>query len=380
MINTDEQYKYFAFISYNSKDWKWGRTLQRKLENYTLSKEICKKHGLKRTPMRPIFFAPSDIQSGGLNAELEKRLQASRNLIVICSPNSAKSTWVGKEIEFFHKLGRTDNIHFFIVDGIPNSGNPDTECYNPILKELDIPEILGANIHEANVSPWPWIRKERAYVQLITKLLGIEFDTIWKRHQRQLAESFGWWFAGIAAILAIIFYVWYSTLPVDINVKLNEASYVNNQLPPMTNAVLSITLDNETKTDTVKDIATGTLFKNIPSRLIGTEVNFKVKCQDFNDVDTTILLAPEITINIYRDASVYGNVHFRLWDVARERALSNTTVEIDGVEAVSDENGNVSVYIPIEKQKSHYSLKTSFSDDVYTIYMPCGDYNAILIE
>ena len=31
----NSNYKYFAFISYNSKDIKWGKRLQRKLEEYT---------------------------------------------------------------------------------------------------------------------------------------------------------------------------------------------------------------------------------------------------------------------------------------------------------------------------------------------------------
>lgn len=63
-----------------------------------------------------MFFAPTDIQPGGLTAELQERLKASQNLIVICSPHSAKSKWVGQEITFFHSLGRTEHIHFFIVE------------------------------------------------------------------------------------------------------------------------------------------------------------------------------------------------------------------------------------------------------------------------
>ena len=122
--------------------------------------------------MKPVFFAPTDIQPGDLTEELKERLKASRNLIVVCSPNSARSEWVGKEIAFFHQLGRTQQIQFFIVNGIPHSGNPETECFNPIVNELGLPEILGANIHE-KIHRWPWLNKERAYVQLITKLLGV---------------------------------------------------------------------------------------------------------------------------------------------------------------------------------------------------------------
>ena len=123
----EQQYKYFAFISYSSKDVAWGKRLQKKLEHYRMPAMLCSERGWERRPMNPVFFAPTDIQPGGLSQELQKRLEASRHLIVICSPASAKSEWVGREIEYFHQLGRADNIHFFIVEGRPHSGDPQTE-------------------------------------------------------------------------------------------------------------------------------------------------------------------------------------------------------------------------------------------------------------
>ena len=172
----EQEFKYYAFISYNQKDTEWGKRVQRKLEHYRMPATLCSERGWKRKPINPVFFAPTDIQPGGLTEELQERLRASRNLIVICSPNSARSEWVGKEIEYFHSLGRTENIHFFIVDGIPHSGDPETECFNPVIEKLNLPEILGANVNE-KVHRWAWLNKERAYVQLVSKLLGVEFDT-----------------------------------------------------------------------------------------------------------------------------------------------------------------------------------------------------------
>lgn len=106
------QFKYFAFISYSSRDTKWGKRIHKKLESYSMPATLCNQHGWKRKPLKPIFFAPYDIQPGGLADELKDRLRQSRNLIVICSPNSAQSYYVGQEIEYFHQLGRTKNIHF----------------------------------------------------------------------------------------------------------------------------------------------------------------------------------------------------------------------------------------------------------------------------
>ncbi len=79
----------FAFISYSSQDQAWGKRLQRKPERYRMPATLCGERGWKRRPMDPVFFAPTDIQPGGLTAELQERLRASRNLIVLCSPRSA---------------------------------------------------------------------------------------------------------------------------------------------------------------------------------------------------------------------------------------------------------------------------------------------------
>ena len=57
------QYKYFAFISYNSRDIKWGKRLQKKLEHYRMPATLCSERGWVRTPIKPVFFAPTDIQS-----------------------------------------------------------------------------------------------------------------------------------------------------------------------------------------------------------------------------------------------------------------------------------------------------------------------------
>ena len=375
----EQQFKYFAFISYNSKDTEWGKKIQRKLEHYRMPTTLCSQHGWKRTPINPVFFAPTDIQPGGLSEELQERLKASQNLIVICSPNSAKSEWVGKEIEFFHNLGRTKNIHFFIVEGSPHSGNPDTECFNPVIDKLGLPEILGANIHE-KIYRWSWLNKERAYVQLISKLLGVEFDTIWQRHKRRLVQkAVAWTLAGIAVICAL-FFVWRANRPVNVTLKLNEASVHNDNLPPLQNAIVTLYLDNETKIDSIKSLDNELNFNNIPHNFLNKQVRMTVSCQDCLSLDTTVVLAPSLTLNLFRDPTVYGNVHFLLWNPEDEVAVANETVNIAGYEAVSDENGYVNLFIPLEKQQHYYLVKASRPLYNDTLTMPCGDSYGILIK
>ena len=379
MVNKNKRFKYFAFISYNSKDTEWGKKVQKKLEHYRMPATLCSEHGWERTPIKPIFFAPTDIQPGGLTEELQERLQSSKNLIVICSPNSAKSEWVCKEIEFFHQLGRTKQIHFFIVDGIPHSGNEDTECFNPIVDTIGLPEILGANINE-KIYRWPWMNKERAYVQLISKLLGVEFDAIWQRHKRLLIKKLTAWAIGIIAVLSALVGVWVNNQPVDVEVNLNEVSVHNNNLPPLSDAIVTITLDNETKTDTIHSLKTSAIFTNIPHRYINNKVRVTMECQYFLAVDTTIMLSRAFSIDIQRDPEVYGNVHFRFWNPDTEQTSANTEIDVDGHPAKSDENGYVSLSIPLEEQKTSYPISSAITlvDDIITL--PCGPDDVILFQ
>ena len=373
------EFKYFAFISYSSKDTEWGKRLQRKLEHYRMPATLCHEHGWERTPIKPVFFAPTDIQPGGLNEELQERLRASKNLIVICSPHSAKSEWVGKEIEFFHQLGRTKQIHFFIVDGQPHSGDPDTECFNSIVETLGLPEILGANIHE-KIYRWPWLNRERAYVQLISKLLDVEFDAIWQRHKRLLVQKMAAWTVGVVLVLAALAGVWFTNQPADVEVRLNEESIHNPHLPPLQNAVVSLTLDNETKTDTIRSMEATTLFRNIPHRCMNKKVRATLTCRDFTDIDTTFVLTKDIMLNICREPSVYGKVHFRLWNPDKEAPVTNTEIRIDGQSVTSDNEGTVSLSIPLQHQKQQYHIDSPIPLIHDTIYMPCGADDVILVK
>ena len=374
---TDQAYKYFAFISYNAKDTDWGKKLQKKLEHYKMPSTLCSEHGWERKPIKPVFFAPTDIQPGGLSEELQERLKASRNLIVICSPNSAKSEWVGKEIEFFHSLGRTKNIHFFIVDGTPHSGNPETECFNPVIDKLGLPEILGANIHEKVYSS-PRLNKERAYVQLISKLLGVEFDAIWQRHKRMLVRKALAWTIGTLAVITALIVVWRSNQPYDIKLQLNEASFQNDNLPLLKDAVVTLYFDNETKTDTIHALNDIMVFNNIPHRFLNKPLRVSVTCRDFMSLDTTLPATQSIMINLYRNPTVYGDIHFKLWNPEQEIAESQAILSIAGMETTSDENGNVALFVPLEKQRKSYHIESSLALYSDTIYMPCGENDVVL--
>lgn len=317
---------------------------------------LCSVHGWQRKPLKPVFFAPTDIQPGGLTAELQERLKASRHLIVICSPNSAKSEWVGKEIAYFHSLGRTNNIHFFIVDGTPHSGNEETECFNPVIDTLGIPEILGADIH-AKAHRWPWLNRERAYVQLITKLLGVEFDSIWQRHKRMLVRKVSTFTVAVILVSFAIFMVWKTNRPFNQRMCLVEVSAPNANLPQMDSAIVTLTLNNEEKKIAVCKFGNEFSFNNIPAQFRNTKMPIKVKATGYWPLDTAIILNGTIYLPLRRD-NTFAIYNGQIVD-NNGSPVSGVQVHILDFKTETNDSGCYYIYIPVEKQRRTNTMTLS---------------------
>ena len=169
--------KYFAFISYKREDEKWAKWLQHKLEHYKLPSNLNGRTDLPKE-IRPIFRDQSELAGGVLADEINKALANSKYLIVICSPRAAQSVWVGKEVQTFIDLGRTDKIIPFIIGGMAHAQNPEEECFPLAL--LNLPpdqELLGINIDEMG--------RDAAAVKVVAQMFGLKFDALWQRYERE---------------------------------------------------------------------------------------------------------------------------------------------------------------------------------------------------
>ena len=71
--------------------------------------------------IRPVFRDRDTLTAGVLNDELRSHLEASKYLVVICSPHSAQSQWVSDEVKAFIEMGRLDRIVPFIIEGSPKN-------------------------------------------------------------------------------------------------------------------------------------------------------------------------------------------------------------------------------------------------------------------
>ena len=113
-------YKNKAFISYRHtpRDIATAQLVQKKLEQYRIPREIASTKGIKR--IGRIFLDQTDL--GGkpdLTKELQKELDDSEYLIVICSLDTNGSRWVKEEIAYFLKHHPASGILPVISEGDP---------------------------------------------------------------------------------------------------------------------------------------------------------------------------------------------------------------------------------------------------------------------
>jgi WD40 repeat protein len=206
----DQNKEYFAFISYKREDEDWAKWLAHELEHYHLPLTLNGRDDLPKD-LRPIFRDIDELSVGNLPQQINQALENSKNLIVICSPNVAKhSEWVDKEIEAFIKMGKIDRIFPFIIEGVPFAKNGEEECFPKALRDLpQKDEKIAANVSEYKDRPQRLCKdcplpkdtnhhnrgnindkgRDAAVVKIVAGMLGLNFDTLWQRYEKEKAEE-----------------------------------------------------------------------------------------------------------------------------------------------------------------------------------------------
>lgn len=126
--------RYSAFISYRHADntqegRRWAEWLHRGLERYVVPPDLIGTENLRKEPIRdslyPIFRDEDELPANAdLATGIRAALEVSDYLIVLCSPRSAISPWVRKEVREFRELGRSDRILAIIIAGETNADDP----------------------------------------------------------------------------------------------------------------------------------------------------------------------------------------------------------------------------------------------------------------
>ncbi len=179
--------EYFAFISYSRKDKKVANWLHFKLENYEYPRLIVNEsqRPSHEKYLRPIFLDTKDMQveERPFTDRIKAALDHSRFLLLICSKDSAKSTYVEKEIDYF--LKNHDYNYSLIVPLFIDEVHSDT-----------VPKaLLGTTIMSRHFPIYNMQLNEKSeansycFYQIAAYLLGVNFPDIYNRYEVQLKNQ-----------------------------------------------------------------------------------------------------------------------------------------------------------------------------------------------
>lgn len=345
----EKEFEYYAFISYKSEDDRWAKWLQRKLEGYRLPTIIANEKPELPKKIDPVFRYVTSIDLGVLSEVIKKGLQKSNYLIVICSPLSAKSKWVGNEIREFIEQGKKDKIILFIVDGEPYSDD-ERECYHPVIKE-EFPEMLGVNVYEEGDES-KYFKKQKAYIKVVSALLNVSCDSLWPREKKRIIRnriiSISVSLLMLLSLVGVSMYQKKINQPFNVRVSLQETTPRNENLP-FENGNVYLCYDNDTLvSNTIQNYDDIVEFPHIPGKYRRKTATIWFEMYGYNKVYNVVTLTPGLILPISRD-DTYGLVKGKIFSFSG-RPICDASISIGGKEMHSDSNGMFEVRFDFHEQ------------------------------
>jgi tetratricopeptide (TPR) repeat protein len=193
---------YFAFLSYSHSDSKDADWLHEELERFRVPSTLRGRvtaNGVVPKRLTPIFRDQHDLAAADdLNEEICDALEASRCLLVLCSPAAARSKWINVEIETFRRIHPEGCIIAAVIAGEPLAsdipGREAEECFPPALvakyNRRGRPtgkktEPLAADLREGKGG------RRIGFLKIVAGMLGVGLDELVQREttrrHRQLA-------------------------------------------------------------------------------------------------------------------------------------------------------------------------------------------------
>lgn len=190
---------YKAFISYSHRDSEWAQWLHKSLETYRTPKPLIDTNGRdgKIEKRLGVVFRDRDElpTSHDLGTAIVDALKNSEYLIVICSPDAARSRWVNQEIKQFKAIHGEGRVLALVVSGEPNgtdNGNENVECFPEALRYVverdgrltdQRTEPIAADARNEGDG------KANSKLKLIAGVLGVGFDSLKQREKKRQQQK-----------------------------------------------------------------------------------------------------------------------------------------------------------------------------------------------
>ena len=339
-------YRTFAFISYSHKDVAVAKWLHRRLEAFRLPTEIHNDIEKGCKYLRPVFRDKEDLNSGVLGDELRYHLQQSKYLIILCSKNSAQSKWVSSEAKAFVEMRRLDHIIPVII---PDGVTPERELFPEFLRDYfkthPESELLGINLNDGS--------REKALIRVISCMLGVEFDSLWRRHIRRQRKQNALVAVGLVMLSALLYLF---AVPLTVSVRIDPEPA---ELPHSDDIAVSINGGEYLATFASPEV------KNI--KLAGynrfKDMRLKIQSQYFCEVDTVSPLGfglrRDIQVELRRDDS-FGRFAGYVSDELIY-PISGAKVSVAGYESITDADGYFELCLPLELQRAEQPIEIAMA-------------------
>lgn len=212
-------FEFDAFISYNRNDRAFASRLERDVERFAVPKSLrASRRRLK------VFRDTDDMTGTDYGKAIRRHLDASRKLIVVCSPNARESNFVNDEINYFIEGHSPEAVVPVMLEGIPNNETNDESMYTfpPALQEaMGMP--LGIDYRSWQTGALSRRKFRDQWYTLLAELLDTSRDQIEQRdlHQKTVRRSLA---GGLAAIvLSVTGFLAWRWLTTQVEVRAAEA-------------------------------------------------------------------------------------------------------------------------------------------------------------
>jgi tetratricopeptide (TPR) repeat protein len=188
--------RYWAFLSYSHKDSEIADWLHSALEKYRVPRTLVGREtsrGMIPAGFSPIFRDRHELAaSGDLGHTIREALAESRCLIVLCSPEAARSRWTNEEIFAFRKAHPDFCVLAAIVEGEPFAsevkGHEAEECFPPALRQKfdsrgrptgKRAEPIAADLRETGDG------RQLGLLKIVAGMIGVGLDDLVQREQQR---------------------------------------------------------------------------------------------------------------------------------------------------------------------------------------------------
>ena len=217
--------KFRAFLSYSHADTRAAKRLHAQLEKFRLDKDLIgretDKMGAVPENLRPVFRDREEFTGGhSLTEATIAALDASRALIVLCSPATAASEYVNEEVRLFRHRHPDRPVIPVLIDGTAPDIFPPALRYeldaDGIVTENPV-TILGTDLRETGDGP------QLGLAKIVAGLTGLASDDVYRRAERARRQSARFRNAVIAVLTLLTVAASGSTIFAWQQLKTNEA-------------------------------------------------------------------------------------------------------------------------------------------------------------